>query len=573
MARAFLLTVCIAITLFGLAAQAAPPEQFTVWGAHAKAHKYLGAPGLDTPGLGNLAMDEAQGFVVLRWAAPTHITPDAPPLDMKDLCTDLAAADCPGQYGPVTFIVAAAKPGDFSVAVTDLTGPGGKSIAAENLDVRAVRYAKVTARGKTETIPLLLEKSEKTPVAANRLQQFWITYFIPEGTPAGTYEGKVRIRVGGEEKLALPLKLTVYPFKLAEPEADLYVYYNNKTEAAALPLVAKELIDQRCHGMTVSTLGPPVTRDGDLTREALVPLLDAYKKAGFSGRNVYVSLFNRITCEWLNEPDKSIKMYGPWFRFYPFSEKLDKRYVDTVKMIGEEAAKRKLALVLQVADEAGSHPWTIPGTQHYLDLIRKEVPGTLLELTCGGGWAMDYPEHELWHARLDIWSTNRWLADKLDIVRKNEPKAKIFVYNMAGGGSLPGGLEACRGFYGFFVWNAKACGGAQWTYYHDATPEDNYTWPAEAAGEGNVPTLHWEAAREGAKDRRYIATLEKVAADKDGQWAIEAWAILHEMGRNVELKTGEYDPITGGRIPAQPAKVYDGWRARIAEQIVKLAKP
>ena len=325
--------------------------------------------------------------------------------------------------------------------------------------------------------------------------------------------------------------------------------------------------------MTVSTLGAPVTDAGDLKRDALGPLLDACKAARFPQPHVYFDLSNRIICEWLNEPDKSIKMWGPWFRYYPFSEKLDKRYIDTVKAIDEEMKKRGLVLVLQPADEAGSHPWTIPGTQHYLDLVRKEVPGTLLELTCGGGWAMDYPEHELWHGRLDIWSTNRWLPDKLDIVRKNEPKAKLLVYNMAGGGSLPGGLEACRGFFGFFVWKARTCGGAQWTYYHDATPEDNYTWPAQDPSEGNVPTLHWEAAREGAKDLRYVATLEKVLGGASGPAADAARTLLKDIADKVELKTGEYDPITGGRIPAQPARVYDGWRAKIADAIAKLAKP
>ena len=548
------------------------PEQFRVWGARAAAHPYLGDPGLDAPGPVRVEAtdaDKARGLVVFARPATALVRPDEVPAAAAR-AERLAAADCPGQYGPVTFLVAALAGGEFSVGVTDLAGPGGKKIPAANLDVRAVRYAKVTARGKTETIPLLLEKGGPKAVAANRIQQFWITYFVPEDAAAGTYEGRVRILVGGEERLAMPLALTVHPFRLADPPLDLYLYYNHPTEPSALGLIARQLADQRCHGMTVSTLGAPVTHEGDLAREALAPFLDAYRKTGFPGKHVYVGLWNRITAEWLNEPDKSIQMYGPWFRYYPFSEALDKRYVDTVKMIREEARERGLELVLQVADEAGSHPWTIPATQHYLDLVRRQAPGTLLELTCGGGWAMGYPEHDLWKGRLDIWSTNRWLADKLEIVRKREPDAKFLPYNMAGGGSLPGGLEAARAFFGCFVWKARALGGAQWTYWHNATPEDNYTWPAEAAGEGNVPTLRWEAAREGAKDLRYLALLESRLQGASGPACDAARALLGEIAEKTDLRTGEYDPITGGRIPAQAAEVYDGWRARAAALIVKL---
>lgn len=548
------------------------PEQFRVWGTRAAAHPYLGDPGLAGPGSSEVAAtgeEKERGFLVFAWPAAELVCPDFD-LASDARCAALSAADCPGQYGPVTFAVLALGAGEFSVTVTDLESGGGAKIPASHLDVRAVRYARVTYRKEARTIPLLLEKSGRTAVAARRIQQFWITYHVPEGAAAGTYEGKVRILLGGEEKLALPLRLTVYPFRLGEPDTDLYIYYNNSKDAAGLDLVRKELADQRCHGMTLSTLDPPVTHDGDLTREALAPLLDAYKEAGLASRRVYVGLWNRITSEWLNEPDKSIKMYGAWFRYYPFSETLDKRYVETVKMIREEAVKRGLGLILQVADEAGSHPWTIPATQHYLDLVRREVPGVLLELTCGGGWAMGFPEETLWHGRLDIWNTNRWLTDKLAIVRKNEPKAEIGVYNMAGGGSTPGGLAAARAFYGVFAWKSKARGAAQWTYWYSGTPEDNYTWPSERPGEGRVPTLRWEAAREGAKDLRYLALLEARLKGARGPAADEARALLAEIAEKTELRTGDYDPITGGRIPAQPAATYDAWRARAAALIGKL---
>ncbi len=552
-----------------LEAMAEVPEQFTVQGTRAQTHPYLADPGLSAPGTATVEAlgDEAKrGFIVFAKPSSFVIPPDYAPAS-EERCAALAAQDCPGQYGPITFAVFAIDAGDFAVSVTDLAGPDGKVLSAENLDVRSVRYAKVTARGKTEVVPLLLERVPSTPVAARRAQQFWITYHLPPGLPAGDYIGKVRILVGGVEKLSLPLTITVYPFSLIEPENEAFIYYNNPTEARALPLLRKQLIDQRCHAMNSGTLTLPVTTPGELIRDATVQILDVYRDVRFARPEVHVGLWNRITAEWLNTPDRSIKMYGPWFRYYAFSDKLDNRYVEAVRFIHEECRKRGLKLVLSVADEAGSHPWTAQAAQHYNDLIKGKLPEVTRELTCGGGWAMKLPEDELWKGRLDLWMTNRWLTDKLDLVRHNEPQAKFGIYNMCGAGSSPGGIEAPRVVYGFFTWKARAAAVAQWVYYHNATPEHEYAWPAENADEGNVPTLRWEMVREGAKDRRYLATLESKLARAKGPSADEARLLLARIAAQVELRTEDYDPIGGGRVPVPKPATCDQWRGQIAEMI------
>ena len=69
--------------------------------------------------------------------------------------------------------------------------------------------------------------------------------------------------------------------------------------------------------------------------------------------------------------------------------------------------------------------------------------------------------------KVDIWTTNRWLPDKLDIVRRDDLKAKIGIYNMCEPGSGPGGVGSARNVYGFFAWKAKADAVSQWVYYFD----------------------------------------------------------------------------------------------------------
>jgi hypothetical protein len=550
---------------------AAVPEQFRVWGGQAKAHPYMADPEavVVAAPVEASAEETARGFVLFAKPTSFVIAPDFVPA-AADRSASLAARDCAGQYGPISLAVLALRPGEFSMSVTDLAGPGGRTIAAENFDVRVVRRIKVTTKGQSEAAPVLLESPATQTVRERESQQFWITYYVPEGTPTGAYTGKVRVLVGGAEKAAVPLTLTVYPFVLAEPGVNLYMYYNAAVDPPDLALIEKELADQRCHGMTMAPMSMPVTRDGDLKRDVLAAVLDIYRKAGFSGHHLEIGLWNRITAEWLNKPDTSIKMYTTWFRYYPFSERLDQRYVETVKFIRDEARRRGLDLVLEVADEPGSHPWTTEATQHYDDLIKRDVPDVLRELTTGGGWAMKRPEDELWKGRINIWSVNRWLPDKMALVRQGDPKAVFQIYNMAGEGSGMGRLSPPRLFFGFFNWKAGVAGAAQWVYYHNGTASHNYTWPAADASQGHVPTVRWEMAREGAKDRRYLATLEQRLGGKTGPAAAEARQFLDELSARIVLKTDEYDPIAGGRIPTEPPGTYDQWRDRAAELIQRL---
>lgn len=571
------LPAVVMIAAIASASQAAPerPEQFRAWGTSAQAHPYLAPPEpgeLVARGIQATTAEQAAGLVLLT-APPTAVVEPGDPLTSSERCTGLAARDCPGQYGPVTFTVVALRDAAVSVEVSDLAGPGGAEIPRNCLDLRRVRYVGVGAGDQRRIVPLLLESFDDTPLLRGQTQQFWITYCLPEGSAPGEYGGSVRVSLNGTQAAEVPLRIRVNPFVLDEPGCNLYIYHSTPSGPDADERLRQELIDQRCHGMTMGMLDPPVTRDGDLTAERLRILLDTYKAAGFPDSHFHMGLWNRITSEWLNEPDRSIGMWGAWFRYYPFSAELDERYVRTVRTIRDEARARRLELILAVADETGSHAWTIPATMHYLDLIKAQVPDVTRELTVGGGWAMGEPEHEHWRGRLDIWSTNRWLADKLQIVRAAEPDVRIQVYNMGGPGSAPGGLQSSRDLYGFFAWRAGVGGVAQWVYNHSSTPDHNYAWPADD-GEGcTIPTLRWEAVREGAKDRRYLATLEDKLDERTGPEADGARALLAELRDKVELRTGDYDPIDGGRIPAHAPGTYDAWRARIADAIETLDGP
>lgn len=572
----------LAAALGGSPAPAAEaPEQFRTWGDRARAHAYLRAPAPPAAGaagagerdaIAALARpdDAARGFACFaRHPFAVSAPADLPRPDER--IEHLVGQECAGEYGALTFCVFAGAGGTFSVAAGDLAGPGGRRIASDRFDVRTVRYVDLPAaeKGAARAVtPLLLERAAPVAVAPRSAQQFWVAYHVPAGTPAGDYEGHLRISVDGAVRHALPLRLKVLPFALAPSPIDHYIYTNNGTAAGDIEPARRAWIDQRCHGMTATTFVPPVTRDGELQVPLLEKFLDAYAAAGL--KKVHVGLWNRITAEWLNTPDKSIRMYGPWFRYYPFSKKLDDRYVAAVRAIDDACRRRGIKLVFAVADEAGSHPWTTEATQHYNDLLKRELPGVTRELTVGGGWAMKRPEDELWKGRVHIWTTNRWLPDKLDLVRRDDPGAVFQLYNMAGAGSAPGGVESARALYGFFAHKAGVAGTAQWTYYHSGTPEHNYSWPADDPKQGHVPTLRWEAVREGVKDMRYLATLEAAIKGRTDSPAEAARALVRRIHEKIILRTDQYDPIGGGRVPVPGAGQFDRWRQEIAEVIGSL---
>jgi hypothetical protein len=181
-------------------------------------------------------------------------------------------------------------------------------------------------------------------------------------------------------------------------------------------------------------------------------------------------------------------------------------------------------------------------------------------------------EEELWRGRINIWTSNRWLPEEFAKVRRDGPQARIALYNMAGGGSGPGGPETARLFYGFYCWKTKAAGVSQWVYYHDATPADNYVWPAQDASEGRVPTVRWEAVREGVKDRLYLATLEDLLTGRADKDADRARKLLDEIAWAIALEPPASES-GGGRVRLHPAGTYDAWRERIMDAIEALGVP
>ncbi|HID08402.1 MAG TPA: DUF4091 domain-containing protein [Armatimonadetes bacterium] len=138
------------------------------------------------------------------------------------------------EYEPAQFAIRSTRDlSNVTVEITPLVHEAGKfTIGTEHVNWNFVGFVRIEhntpATPESELIckapcevpdPLLEIRSMDIP--ANRTQPVWITVFVPHDAPSGLYRGEVRV-IAGDERIALPIELTVYPFALPN-ERHLYV--------------------------------------------------------------------------------------------------------------------------------------------------------------------------------------------------------------------------------------------------------------------------------------------------------------------------------------------------------------
>jgi hypothetical protein len=122
------------------------------------------------------------------------------------------------------------------VSVGDLTGRGGKTLPAGQVRCFRVWYVKDKAKVKSRDaempaawygdacVPLAppFEETFDVPTADNGIsnqsnQSVWFDLHVPQGTPAGAYDGRIVVTAEGvEQAITLPLQVTVLPFELPD---------------------------------------------------------------------------------------------------------------------------------------------------------------------------------------------------------------------------------------------------------------------------------------------------------------------------------------------------------------------
>lgn len=164
-----------------------------------------------SPETGNIKLSSATSMVKVPVKLITYF-------DMQDTVYINAAG---GEYESFQVVVSALD----SMALTGikwsveaLKGASGE-IGFNNITVNPVGYVKTTVLGsgypsKIGWYPDPLLRMDSFDIAAGERQPLWITIFVPQGTPAGTYTSYVHVESDSAGSADIPITLRVWGFDI-----------------------------------------------------------------------------------------------------------------------------------------------------------------------------------------------------------------------------------------------------------------------------------------------------------------------------------------------------------------------
>jgi hypothetical protein len=464
-------------------------------------------------------VDKERGFVAFPVAPFQTVLPDTlPPAESVGSAMRIRA--CAGEYEPASFAIRAVKPlRGVTLKASDLVF-GDNIIPADAIDAHVVKVWRQAGPptmadatlGAGQLVPELLLKDDRvdltsswpdvrltgpveTAVALDSTKQLWLTVRVPDKLPAGRYRGNIAVTTRDAATVLVPLEVEVLPFPLAPSRKKQGIWFKperrpDQREYVEPDVYRRLLDDVRAHGMQFVTIrgrGMRIAED----------VLKIHQAAGMSGLTIWSSWF-----------PSSVSDFGP------LRESL-------------EAATRKHGyerLYFQAADEPNSDELIARATTYFSQVkaaggrtfcnIMPEYAlrlGDRLDVPCVGyanffgslGRPEPVPKQaakaltKLLKTHDDVWYY--WQC------RVEDPRIN-------------------RLLFGFLLMKSPATGAMPYTYSTLEAEQPFDDWSALERGQisragggavyhtraGSLPTVQWEAAREGVDDARYVSTLENL---------------------------------------------------------------
>ncbi|MBI2573688.1 hypothetical protein HYV86_07520 [Candidatus Woesearchaeota archaeon] len=386
----------------------------------------------------------------------------------------------------------------------------------------------------------------RTTISVGESKQFWLTIHVPQDTPAGHYQGVIALQSPSlATPLTIPLSIEVLPFTLVEPNQVRSIYYRNYLGLGALPSVGApvfekiseeryraELSDIRAHGFNAVQLNSqPMSEEGlrrslELARNVGFRIVDQTVAKG--GRGMSIERQLELT-----------QQAGFEKILYAFDEKNE--YAQNtfanilVKLYDYHQAGAKVmsSLIWQTAVEY-ENPQSVMYDLEYqnapLRNVRPEV------VTTGPDYAVIALPNEA--------HEGRGFERYLDIINgRDAPRinAKEMYYWQIGM-HKPFYARYNTGVLAYFLRN-YIYGFKPYAYSHQGSPGFGYGSPYDTfdsaymydeltekgdgyvasqmavypSAQGPIPTLEWEAVREGIDDLKYLTTLDNALTSLEQQ--------------------------------------------------------
>ena len=439
-----------------------------------------------------------------------------------------------GEYEPATLSVRATGRGLEGVKVAvagDLKAAGGAAIPSKNVDVRVVEIWKRWLTGRKYLyVERYLDKKPSVDIPAHTTQRFWLTVKVPQDAKGGVYRTKVLITAGAKTLKTLNLEVEVLPLRLEHGQGMGYFMYlphwGFPRELITAEYLKKVFVDMREHGMTTATL---------------------YMYPRVVGGKVDLNKHHPWHFPFAGTMDvlRDTKLIRPGMPAIWLGADTGESSLDVWKQVLDEARKRNWPeLVFYLQDEPGDEKRIKNAKRLFrrLDEFKKKHPEyAKVRSTTAIGLTGIKALGELY----DIWITGAGgVSEPLSQEAKNMGKL-MWSYD-CGLGQVD--AETCRYYFGLWGWRMGLKGCSLWAYSDIGNPGGIKDWKyitehrsdieldfsfIYPMPEGPVPSIGWEAVREGIDDRKYIVTLtnliEKARAAGHTKAAAEASGTLKEI--------------------------------------------
>ena len=490
----------------------------------------------------------------------------------------------PGEYEPAVVSVRAgeALAGVRIRIAGELSGEGGRVIPADAITVRLADP--FTTWTEKTGIEQFLLSDRPVDIEADTTRRFWLTVRVPDDAAPGVYRTKLFVempmgRLGPDlmktrtlAVLKFEVEVLPVPLVTAHETGMAYFMYNNTSYYAKAPGGAEALIteayqarvfeDMREHGMTTATL-------------YLYPVVDdEFTLTGRSANHLSMAATMRLLEQTrLVAPGVPVVWLGPT-AYGP----------DVWK--GVERGRREHGwpeMLYYAVDEPETEERNLQARlfMRNLNRFRAQHPHWKVRATTALGSSRGIQTVGYLH---DHWITcmAQRIGESGVIADARMHRTEIWTYDCM---AAPVDAETDRYYFGVWAWVAGVKGCSHWCYF-DGMPRLSYVYPAK---DELIPTVGWEAVREGIDDYRYLVTLKrlagKVAAAGHDDLVRDAEAVFEQVKAMVTMdnygKAYHKAIATGGdagaydrpRVePDLPIERYDEIRHAAARLSVRIAE-
>lgn len=474
---------------------------------------------------------------------------------------------------------------DITLKCSVLKNKSGAQFPANKVDLRvlkqwgSVHQADILVTDERVNLEGYLEKYAEharfvTNIPANSTKHFLLQVAVSPDLAPGIYEGTVSIEPAGAKATNLPICVEVLPFKLDRtdrfvgffftgvifqpngPAVGGQSYYNGlgsenslKEEFEHLSASGFNFLDVGCYA------------NGPLNPDYVSKVLEIASKAG-------IKKIALEGADHLITPDAVKQGLNKDSKNYQVLE-------ERIAKIAEIAKKNGIELYIFGADEPNNE----------IDILRNNL---IFEIAKRHGintmTAIIHDDIREKVNGLDVVSMN-YLAMSagnsklLHMVSRKEkvPYAKTIYYANMAAAQTP----MVRMAYGWYLFKSHMGGNVPWAYYALWQNWKPFVDNGKAEGENGafnvfptkdrpIPTLKFEAAREGVNDLRYLEMLEKkIACSKDKRKIKEYETELDKMLKTFSLLNTKGMNSENFLISPQ---VYDDFRNRIQNMLIELVK-